>query len=280
MNRIFANAPVVVALTLSLTGLSSCGQSLVKNLQFVAQDEGGSFVAGFDTVVSIGSGALPDAKLPIYDPKAPANFLGYVETHANGQISLRVNLSQATKLKYANDAFLPNGRELPIVLPTGVHPIAIPVINSNSKVYVAVGQKNIMAGLAVTLVADTAKSSDWMNVLKSFASNIFYPFNISPVVKGTAGLFMGEKIGVSVFAVKSGDVNVTPSIANVPLQNPDFSRRGLAVVSSNFRTAMQGAPVGISSVPEVFEVKTQHPTGSKMRKIQRALDKVRKTKID
>lgn len=283
MNRIFGNTPVLAALSLSLAGLSSCGQPLVRNLQFVAQEEGGSTIAGFDTMVSIGSGALPDAKLPIYDPKAPSKFLGYVETHSDGAISLRVNLSEATKIHFTNDVLLPNGRELPVVLPHGVRPIAIPVINSNSKVYIAVGQKNIMAGLAVTLVADTAKSPDWMNVLKSFPSNIFYPFNISPAVKGTAGLFMGEKIGVSVFAVKSGDVTVAPTIASRPFQNPDFSDRGLSIMSSVYSASVKAVPStlhSVSSAPEVFEMKTQHPTGSKMRRIQRALDKVRHTKID
>jgi hypothetical protein len=61
-----------------------------------------------------------------------------------------------------------------------------------------------MAGAAITLVANTASgSSDWLKVLQSLPTNIFYPFQIASDIKGTAGLFTGEKVGVGIFAVKS-----------------------------------------------------------------------------
>ena len=74
--------------------------------------------------------------------------------------------------------------------------VAIPVINSNSKVYVAVGSQNILAGVALTVVADTSTgNSDWLRILRGLPSNIFFPFTMAADVKGTAGLFTGEKVG-------------------------------------------------------------------------------------
>src|SRR5690606_15285571 len=128
MNRLVAMA----VLAIPAMGLSGCGigKNLVKDLKFAAATEGGHLVAGFDTRVEMGDGALPEVKLPIYNPKSPAQFLGYVETHYDGGISVRVDVTEAAKLKVTDGNLLPNGREIPVTLPSGVEAIGIPVINS------------------------------------------------------------------------------------------------------------------------------------------------------
>jgi hypothetical protein len=198
-------------------------------------------------------------------------MLGYIETNPDGTLGVRVDVTEATKLQVTDGTLLPNGREIPITLPTGVTPIAIPVINSNSKVYIAVGSQNIMAGVAVTLLADNASAStDWLRILQSLPANIFYPFQLNDKLKGTAGVFTGDKVGVGVFAVQTigGATTVAPttfSLAGGPKVN------SLAAVNGN-------KPV--PSTPEVFGVHTQYPTGYKAYRIERALKKVRSTKLD
>jgi hypothetical protein len=238
----------------------------VKELKFAAANEGGHLVAGFDTKVYMGDGALPEVKLPIYHPKNPSQFLGYVETHFDGKISIRIDVTEASKIKVADGKLLPNGRELPMVLPEGVLPVSIPVINSHSKVYLAVGEKNLMAGVAVTLVDAERGRSDWLRILRQLPSNIFYPFTISNSVKGTAGMFTGDKVGIGVFAVKGMTV-VEKALA---LGDDEFSMVDLAKLRQ-----LEG-----SLKAETFGVKTQYPLGSKMNRIQRALVKVRDTELD
>ena len=263
------SATSVALLTLSALALSGCGKGgqIVKDLKFAMGDENGHLVAGFDAKVSLGSGSLPEVKLPIYDPNSPARFLGYIETHYDGGVTVRVDVTEAAHVKTENGTKLPNGREIPIVLPQGVVPLAIPVINSNSKVYLAVGEQNIMAGAAITLVADTATGgSDWLRILQSLPANIFYPFQFSPDTRGTAGIFTGEKIGVGVFAVKTlGTSAPAPSFAAT-----DFTGKGLTA-------SRERAP---AAKKEVFGLKTQYPTGRKASKIGRALSKVRRTQLN
>jgi hypothetical protein len=258
----------VAALTISAFGLTGCGmgKKLVKELKFAAANEGGHLIAGLDTKVFMGAGALPEVKLPIYHPKNPSQFLGYLETHYDGQISVRIDVTEASKIKVTDGNLLPNGRALPMVLPAGVTPISIPVINSNSKVFLAVGEQNLMAGVAVTLVDAQRGRSDWLHILRQLPSNIFYPFTISPQVKGTAGMFTGDKVGIGVFAVKGMSV---PEKA-LALGDIDFSILRLAKLRQ-LESAVK---------TETFRVKTQYPVGTKMSTIQRAIIKVRDTEID
>ncbi len=291
MNKI----SMLATLGVSVLALNGCGSGtqIVKSLSFTAGQDNGHLVAGFDAMVTLGQGSLPDAKLPIYNPKAPAQMLGYIETNPSGMVGVRVDVTEATKLQTTDGTLLPNGRVIPITLPAGVVPIGIPVINSNSKVYIAVGSQNIMAGVAVTLLADTASSAstDWLRVLQSLPANIFYPFQLNPNLKGTAGIFTGDKVGVGVFAVQTiGGGPTTPTTPNAPTTTTTVfaakvSLTGAAgstapkIVSLTHLAEVNGNQPAPSS-PEVFGVHTQYPTGSKFSRIQRALAKVRHTQLD
>jgi hypothetical protein len=259
----------LAVLAVAAASASGCGmgKKLVKNLEFAAGQENGHLVAGFDANVDLGLGSLPEAKLPIYNPQRPAQFLGYVETHSDGALSVRVDVTEAAKVQVSDGSLLPNGREIPITLPAGVVPVAIPVINSNSKVYVAVGSQNILAGVALTVVADTSTgNSDWLRILRGLPSNIFFPFNVAADVKGTAGLFTGDKVGVGVFAVKT-------------MSKPEKALAFAAAQAGNPLAAIRGkTPAGAED--EFFGVKTQYPVGTKALKIQKALKKVRETALD
>lgn len=265
MNRLVITA----ALAVSATAMSGCGlgKKLVKDFEFAAGQENGHMVAGFDATVDLGMGSLPEAKLPIYNPNRPAQFLGYIESRSGGQISVRVDVTEAANVRTTDGTLLPNGREIPVTLPAGVVPIAIPVVNSSSKVYLAVGSQNIMAGIALTLVADTSNGdSDWLRILRNLPSNLFFPFNVANDVKGTAGVFTGEKVGVGVFAVKT-------------MSKPEKDVFFAASDARNALASIRGGNPGGAEL-EVFGVKTQYPVGAKAMKIQKALKKVRETALD
>lgn len=257
-------------------GMSGCGagSKLVQTLNFSANDEAGHLMAGFDAKLDMGNGMLPDVKLPIFDPNSPGRFLGYLETHFDGGLSIRIDVTESAHVRTVDGSFLPNGREIPLVLPAGVTPIAIPVINSNSKVYLAVGSQNIMAGVAVTLAAGTSTSgSDWVRVLNSIPANIFYPFQIASDIKGTAGMFTGDKVGVGVFAIKTLG-SAAGSVSTFAGGDAGLGVKSLAAVGGSRLAPAQDAK------PEVFGVKTQYPVGLKAYRIQRAVAKVRETKLD
>ena len=266
---------IATSLGVSLFALNGCGSGtqIVKSLRFSAEQDAGHLVAGFDAKVTLGNGTLPDAKLPIYNPKAPAEMLGYIETNPDGTLGVRVDITAATKLDVTDGTLLPNGRNIPITLPAGVLPIAIPVINSNSKVYVAVGSQNIMAGVAVTLIADNASTStDWLQILRSLPANIFYTFQLSPTLKGTGGVFTGGKVGVGVFAVQTLGAGTTSTTTTISSTSPSIAPK-LALTSVNGNKP-------VPTTPEVFSVHTQHPMGSKFHQIKRALADVRDTQLD
>jgi hypothetical protein len=288
MNKISMLATLGVS-ALALNGCGS-GTQIVKSLSFTAGQDNGHLVAGFDAKVTLGQGSLPDAKLPIYNPKAPAQMLGYIETNPDGTVGVRVDVTEATKLQVTDGRLLPNGRDIPITLPAGVAPIAIPVINSNSKVYIAVGAQNIMAGVAITLIADAASAStDWLKILQSLPANIFYPFQLNPKLKGTAGVFTGDKVGVGVFAVQTlGGTTTSPTTPTAPTTTVFAakvlgSRAGSSVASkvvSLSSLAQVNGNLPVPSTPETFGVRTQYPTGYKAYQIENALSEVLETELD
>ena len=76
MKKMNKKISILAALGFSAVALSGCGaQQIVRNLSFTAGQDNGHLVAGFDAKVTLGQGSLPDAKLPIYNPKAPAQML-------------------------------------------------------------------------------------------------------------------------------------------------------------------------------------------------------------
>ena len=144
-----------------------------------------------------------------------------------------------------------------------------------------------MAGVAVTLLADNGSSStDWLRILQSLPSNIFYPFQLNPNLKGTAGIFTGDKVGVGVFAVQTiGGSSIVPS--NGPTLGttlaPKVSIAGYApksgIVGLSGLASVNGNKP-IPTTPEVFGVRTQYPRGYKAFLIKDALTEVRETKLD
>jgi hypothetical protein len=285
---------MVLVAGVSVMALNGCGSGtqIVKTLSFSAAPDTstGDLMAGFDAQVTLGQGSLPDATLPIFNPNVPVQTLGYITTSSTGLVSLRVDVTQAAKVHVTDGTLLPNGNLIPVTLPAGVVPIAIPVINSNSKVYLAIGSQNIMAGVAVTLAANNATSTtNWLQILQSLPANLFYTFTINPTLKGTAGVFTGTNVGIGIFAVQTlgkAPTTTTTVAANVSMDSatvaPKLSAqvarsRGFAIRSL---AAVTEAPAASTTAPEVFGLHTQHPTGSRLNKIQRALLKVRSTRLD
>jgi hypothetical protein len=246
------------ALAVTLMGCGA-GSKVVTNVAFTDEVQSGDLYVGIDATLAKGSIVLPAAKLPLYNPKNPSQVLGELET--NGlHILARVNASEALSLPDLGDGTkLPNGAPIPLVLPNGLRPVAIPVFNSNSIVYVAVNGNQILLGVAVSILKE-----DGLNL----PLDLFVPFTISPQIGGTAGFFLGEKQGVAVFALK--DSAVTPTAPTAPTP----TATGVKTLAK--ATASRALPAMTAKI----EVRNDEITSSTLRKFERARDRMRHVRLD
>ena len=226
------------ALALSLSGCGA-GKKLVREFDFIQENVQGEQFAGFNAKLNLGIVELPRVVLPLQGGAGRVQIGG-------DEINLRLNVTQAIKLPIGDGTTLPNGREIPVTLPQGVIPIGIPLMGTNTKVYVAISRTQIMAGVAVSLKSDLGKIGDILGI----PMNVFFPFTVSADTKGSAGLYTGDKFGVGVFAVKT-------------IQSSD--RGNLAAMS---------APAG------EFEPKTQIPSARKLRRLNRAIGELKSVQLD
>lgn len=258
MNKIQTPWMTMSLLAVGMVAMSGCGAGgkLVKSLKFASETIDSQPYTGFDANVNLGQVELPYATLPIFSKKNKA--IGYIGT-GGSVISVRLSLNDLTNGNIETSAAtLPNGRPLPVSLPADVIPMAIPIKGSNAKVYFAIGSQNIMAGVGLTLkVTETdGNLNSWEDYL-GINANIFFPFTISSSLKGTAGVFTGEKFGVGVFAVQT-------------LQSNPGLFSGIASISKS----------SIKAGPEFFGVKHQEPSRSNLNRINRALNDVSRVELD
>lgn len=233
------NLLLVVAVGMSMSGCGA-GKKLVKELNFFQESVQGEQYAGFDAKLNLGSIQLPRATLPLQ------NGLGEV-LMGGDEVRLKVNITEAVNFPIGDGTTLPNGKAIPVTLPQGAVPIGIPILGSNSKVYLSVSKTQIMAGVAISLKSDLGSIGDILGI----PMNVFFPFNIANDLTGSAGIYTGDKFGIGVFAVKT---------------------LGAAQSMSTFASA--------SNVTGSFKPKTQTPSNSKLRKLNRAISEIRRVSLD
>lgn len=256
LDRVFTRSLAAVALAAALTGCGA-GTKVVSNVAFTNEVVNGDLYAGVDATLAPGSITLPAAVLPLYNPKNPSETLGRIET--NGlHIIASVNASAALNLPDAVDGTkLPGGSAIPLVLPAGLKPIAIPAFNSNSLVYLAINGNQIMVGVAVSILKE-----DGLNI----PLGLFLPFTINSQISGTAGFFLGEKQGVAVFALK--DAPAAPTLPAVA----DPSVKTLAAAS-----ASRALPAMVGRI----EVKSEAISQSTLKQFQKAQKRIgNRAKLD
>jgi hypothetical protein len=238
------------------TLLAGCGagRKVVSHVEFEHEVVNGEVELAMDATLAPGGLVLPKASFPLYNPKNPSQTLGTIRTDGL-HVIVSVNASEALRLPdLADGATLPNGAGIPLVLPTGLEPIGIPVFNSNSRVYVAVNGDQILLGAAVAIAKE-----DRLNLPLS----IFLPFTVSREISGTGGFFLGEKQGLAVFALrekismpiasaKASGISTAPSMR---MAN-DFVRRAK------------------------IEVKEESISRSKVRRLERTWNDLRRVRID
>lgn len=181
-----------------IVGLSSCGagSKIMKNLEFKTETVGTNYYTGFDALVDLNGLTLPTTTLPIYAPKDKSVTIGTLKIE-NNTIGVRLDLKNALKVDVLDGTLLPNNRAIPVSLPTGVTPIAFPIAGTNSRVYIAISNETLMAGVAVTF-----NDSNLPDLLKQ-SLNAFFGFSLGGNVSGNVGLFSGDAFGIGVFATKS-----------------------------------------------------------------------------
>jgi hypothetical protein len=204
-------------------------------------------------------------KFPLINPNNPSVTLGELET--NGlHILVKVNATAALKIPNLGDGTkLPNGSGIPLILPAGMTVIGIPVMNSNSMVYVGISGQQILVGAAISIAK--------VDGLK-LPLSLFLPFNISPEISGTAGFFLGDKQGVAVFALREPKAAPT-TIAPKALAGADSSSQSMSLASA------MAAARGRS--PESFgriEVRNDPIKMSTVKKFEKALKNLGEVKLD
>lgn len=253
------NLKTVVLGTVAGFILMGCGggKGVIRNVVFSSTTVGSDVTLQLDATMASGGLVLPSATLPLYNPNNPSQLLGEIQTNG-AHIIVEVNATQALQLPVLADGTkLPNGAALPLTLPAGLNPIAIPVFNSNSMVYLAVTGQQVMLGVAVSIL-----KQDALNLPLS----LFLPFTISPEIRGTGGFFLGDKQGVAVFAIRE------------PLAPPKTfaAKTAGAVTAMSSLTSMAAvlAPVGR------IEVKEEALTRSKIRRLQNARSSLGDIRLD
>jgi hypothetical protein len=238
------------------TFLAGCGagSKVISHVQFDHEVVNGEIELAMDATLARGGLVLPKASFPLYNPKNPSQTLGTIRTDGL-HVVVSVNASEALRLPdLADGTTLPNGAGLPLVLPAGLVPVGIPAFNSNSRVYVAVNGDQILLGAAITIAKE-----DRLNLPLS----IFLPFTVNREISGTGGFFLGEKQGLAVFALRE---KFSMPIASAKAS--EISARTSMRIANDFARRAK------------IEVKEESITRSKVRRLERTWNDLRRVRID
>ncbi len=248
IHRSLLISSVVFLIPIITTGCGA-GKSVISGITFSDHVVGDDLTVSMDATLASGGISLPAVTLPLYNPKNPGEFLGQIST--NGlHIIVEVNASAALKLpNLADGHLLPNGAPIPMVLPAGLNPVAIPVFQSSSQVYLAVNGSQIFLGVAVSIAKE-----DSLNLPIS----IFLPFNIANGITGNGGFYLGEKQGVAIFALKDAPASATLAAKQAPA----------------------GSPAVKKSSSQKIKAKEEPITYSKAKRLQKTWEKLRRVRID
>lgn len=273
------NSKILVLGSLISLAFMGCGagNGIISNVAFTNSVINGDLSVGIDATMSAGGLVLPDVALPIYNPQNPSQLLGELQT-SGAHIIVQLDATQALKLPGMIDGTkLPSGSAIPVSLPQGMSPIAIPVFNSNSLVYLAVNGQEVMLGVAVSILKE-----DNLNL----PLNVFLPFTISPEIHGIGGFFLGAKQGVAVFAINQPGAlpAVTPSVTSAPTIASTilskFSSLGSAQSGGIVPLAATSAATSVSAPAAPIQVISAPLTSSKIRRLQRTWNSIDQVQID
>lgn len=188
--------PTLVSLLVlaSLTALSGCGKGtrVIHDLKLNASTQDQHLLVELEAKLMQADFTLPSVVLPLIDPKRPERRLGELETRGN-YVFVRVDATEAARFPLADGSKLPNGTSIPVNL-NGMTPIGIPVDGTNSMVYLAANDQQLMLGAAITIRKDDSAKTPF---------NVFLPIQINNEISGTGGMYFGEKQGIGVFAVRT-----------------------------------------------------------------------------
>ncbi len=200
------------ALVISGCGKSGDGLKLVKNVQIKTFEQDGDAWAEMIATLDTGNIQLPAIDFPIGNPKNPGEQIGNVSikpviSGSGNDLGLSVNLTKALKDAMPSDGNLPNGVAIPVGGLGGSTLIGLPIGNSGSKVYLALGPQTAVLGAAVVI-----KEFDKLGKTVGGLLNIFPTFKFGNNIKGVAGIFTSaspSQSGIAVFADASSVLGAT-----------------------------------------------------------------------
>ncbi|MFN7685905.1 MAG: hypothetical protein ACK5QT_10910 [Oligoflexia bacterium] len=209
--RLFALSSALFALTLNAAGCGKKGAgSFVTQAKFQTSEENGQLIGDLKLMLNTSGVQLPSFVVPIADPKEPGRFYGAISMRdalgIGTELGVRIHLDEIPGLNGSVDSSqLPNGKPIPVALPTGVTAVAIP-IQERSRAYVAFGERTALVGTAVVIREFDRLAS------AIGGTDLFFPFTGDHGIRGVAGLFSSSESGQSGLAVF---VDVGPALQQV-----------------------------------------------------------------
>jgi len=198
---------MIVALTGALALASTgCGKlsNIVTDVRYQAYSDGqGNPMTKVEFDLNTGSLLLPAMSVPIVNPHDPSQVYGTITMSdiLGGGTALIVdaNIEAITHTNLpADGCLLPNGHNIPVVLPAGMPcPIGIPLGSGGSRLYLAFSDTVALVGTAIVIREFDAVGS------AIIGADIFPGFTLSNGIRGVAGLFTSRnpgQSGVGVFA--------------------------------------------------------------------------------
>ena len=180
-----------ILLTILLTTqLFSCGK--IQKVEFTIEDQNEESFYHLVTKVDKSSYKLPVFSLPLYD-FSQGLIVGQMTVTGDNTIDLLLNTSVVDDIDMGIDWKLPNGKPIPYVLKPETKTYNFQIGNSQSQIYLAFEKDQAILGLSLNI-------SQLPPTQVPGGLNAFIPFN-NDRLTGTMGLYMGQQVGTSGFAL-------------------------------------------------------------------------------
>jgi hypothetical protein len=217
LNKVLALVSLGIA-AVSATGCGSASSgvgNMLQNISVKSYNQNGDLWASMTSQIDTGSMILAGLTIPIVNPHNPSQVYGSFSMQSNlcnpngicqggGTLTIAVDLSQISHSQIVDNT-LPNGTMIPVGQAASQAIVALPLGNSNGRLYVAFGQGIAMLGVALPFSA--------LNSVGQYVPgvDIFQPF-ANNGVNGIIGIFAGSApntTGIAMFVDLSSLIQST-----------------------------------------------------------------------
>ena len=224
----------ILLITLFTCQILSCGK--ITSFQFKIDNLNEESYYHLTTKVNQSNYRLPVFSLPLYDFSVGL-IVGEITVSGDNTIDLKLNTNVIDGIDMNIDWKLPNGKPIPYVLKPDTKTYHFQIGNSKSRVYLAFDKEQAILGLSLNI-------SELSPTQVAGGLNTFIPFDREKIT-GTMGLYLGNQLGTSGFALFidfSSIVGSKASKRETYVENPSrksFLRSAKIAKKIRFRNDLQ-----------------------------------------